>query len=143
MPHYSFPITQDGPFLSLHIAVSQPRRAALLRANKAVPPAVRVRMLVDTGASCTNVDARIIGVLGLAPTGSVPVHTPSTAGTPQNFLTYNVELRLDGSGQHVPSISVLEGDFAAQGFDGLIGRDVLQFARMTYLGPENYVYVSF
>lgn len=143
MPHYAFPITADGPFLTLQIGVSQPRRAAIVKLQRPVPPPVRARMLVDTGASSTNVDARVIGLLGLSPTGAVPVLTPSTGSTPQTFLTYDVEIRLDGAIHHLPSISVIESDFAAQGFDGLIGRDVLQFAHMTYMGPENAVYISF
>lgn len=143
MPHYSFPVTQAGPLIQVHVGVSQPRKAALQAAGAPVPLPVPANMLVDTGASCTNVDARILGNLSVGPTGSVHGHTPSTGTRPVTFLTYDVEIRLNGSGQHIPSISVIESDFSAQGLDGLLGRDFLQFARMTYLGPENHVYISF
>jgi hypothetical protein len=46
-----------------------------------VPPPVIVRALIDTGASCTCLDPLVIAKLGLAPSGTVQVHTPSTAGS--------------------------------------------------------------
>jgi hypothetical protein len=146
MPHYNFRITDEGPFFQIHVGVSRPRKNALLAAGKSVPPSLAVKFLVDTGASCTNIDSKIIGKLGVQPTGSVPVHTPSTGSRPINFLTYDVELSIavsiGGSSQYIPSLSVLESDFSAQEFAGLLGRDFLQYTRMTYCGPEGQVYIS-
>ena len=115
----------------------------MTRAGLPVPHSILAHLLVDTGASCTNLDARIITKLGIAPTGSVAVNTTSTAGTPVQCLMYDVELRLDGGRQQISSLPVIEGDFSMQGIDGLLGRDFLQFSRMIYCGPENHVYISF
>ena len=143
MPHYSLAITSAGPLISLHISVSAPRREALVKANKPIPPPVLTQLLVDTGASCTNIDSTLIGKLGLTPTGSVLMHTPSTGQKPVKALTYDVGLILDVGGHQVSSVSVIETDFSDQGFGGLLGRDVLALARMTYSGPDNIVYLSF
>ncbi len=143
MPHYSLAITSAGPLISLYISVSAPRREALIKAHKPIPAPVLTQLLVDTGASCTNIDCKIIGKLGLSPTGAVLMHTPSTGQRPVKALTYDIGLVLEAGGHQVASVSVIETDFSDQGFGGLLGRDVLSLARMTYSGPDNTMYLSF
>ena len=73
--------------------------------------------------------------------------TPSTGSTPVVVPTYDVGLVVSGGiggAQHiVPVHSVNECDFSAQGIDGLLGRDFLAAARLTYSGPDNFCYLSF
>lgn len=144
MPHYSYPITPQGPLISVFVGVSAPRRAALTAAGQIVPAAIPAQLLVDTGASGTSIDRSIISQLGIQPTGSCPIHTPSTGNVPLICSMYDVELRLDGAaGQHIPILPVVESDFSAQGLHGLLGRDFLQYGHMTYCGFSNGFYISF
>lgn len=108
-------------------------------------------LLVDTGASHTNLDAGIIAKLGLQPTGSINVMTPTTGQTPIPQPTYDVDLVIQGFAlpgmvglpHVVHNHSVSCCDLSLQGIDGLLGRDVLALARMTYSGPDNHFLLSF
>ena len=43
----------------------------------------------------------------------------------------------------IPTLPVIDGNFKPQGIDGLLGRDVLAIARMTYGGPDGWYGLSF
>src|SRR5205085_2512733 len=90
-------IDQNGPILNALIGVSEGRRAALTTANQPIPAAVRIRALVDTGASCTCVDPSVLQSLNLTPTGVTPVNTPSTGSTPHLANEYDVSILIPGS----------------------------------------------
>ena len=52
---------------------------------------------------------------------------------------YEISLFLFGGitlAHHLPALQIIEGDFQAQGIDGLIGRDGLSVAHMSYAGPS-------
>jgi hypothetical protein len=104
-------------------------------------------MLIDTGASHTNLDTSIIQALGLSPTGTMQLLTPSTGATPVVVPTYDVGIVVMGGlnrGQHVIGVhQVSECDFSAQGIAGLLGRDFLAAARLTYNGADGTCYLSF
>jgi len=130
--------------------VSIARQQAISQSGGAIPPSVVANLLVDTGASCTNIDDKIIQLLGLVPTGSVPVHTPSTGLTPVVQQVYDIGLVISAPptvGLSMPyfvsNMPVTAADFSAQNIDGLLGRDILQACRMTYSGPQNMLMLSF
>jgi hypothetical protein len=110
-----------------------------------VPQPVFANLLIDTGAFCTAIDATILAQLGIQPTGTANVMTPSTGATPHTFSTYDVELTIPGATpvKHVPALAVVDGSYIAQGHQGLLGRDVLADARLTYSGPDQVVLISF
>lgn len=113
-------------------------------ASQLIPAHVAAQLLVDTGASQTTLDKTIIAQLGIAPTGTISVHTPSTGSIPVNCAVYDVEIGLDGAaGQHIPTMPVAESDFSGQGIHGLLGRDFLRYGHMTYCGHMNVFYISF
>lgn len=147
--HSTCLITPAGPLILVSIAVSQARRAALMTANQPVAQAVSANLLIDTGATCTNLDMGIITALGLQPTGTVPVHTPSTGNVPVSQQVYDVGLILPGQGatgaqvHYVANLPIIGSNFSAQGIDGLLGRDVLKHCRMTYSGSDGLVLLSF
>ena len=146
MPHYSFLVDAGGPLLVTHIGVSGPRLQALVGANQALPSPQQARMLVDTGASHTSIDHKFVGLLGLSPTGSVNVLTPSTGAVPHVMPSYDVALYFIGLNNAAHSIgvhSVTACDLSAQGIDGLIGRDILANASLTYFGPGSMCHLSF
>lgn len=144
-------ITPQGPLLQVSILVSMAKQSALGAAGQQPPPPVMANLLVDTGASCTSIDLGAVTSLALTPTGSVPVHTPSTGAQPVMQQVYDVALAIfgrapqgPGPGVHlVPNLPVLAAAFAAQGIDGLLGRDVLSQCRMHYAGVDGELFLSF
>lgn len=132
--------------LPCFISNSAPKEQALIAAGLAVPPAQIASLLIDTGASHTMIDIRFVGLLGLSPTGALPMHTPSTGTTPIIIQTYDVGIAFAGYANAVHSLgahSVSAADFSGQGIDGLLGRDILESARLTYSGPDRTYYLSF
>lgn len=127
---------------------SAPRVAALTAEGQPLPNPVVAKLCVDTGASLTAIDTTILTQLALTPRGKVPVHTPSTQGLPHQADQYDVGITIHGMVQGIvchtiQTLPVIDGVFKAQGIDGLLGRDVLALARMTYGGPDNWYGISF
>ena len=147
MPHLSGQITPWGPLIHVFVSASAPRVAALTNAGQTAPPAHLAKLVVDTGASLTAIDKAILQQLNLTATGKTPIHTPSTQGQPHLTDQYDVGLTIFGHGNAVvyltTALPVIEGSFKAQGIDGLLGRDVLAVARLTYGGPDNWYGLSF
>src|SRR6266446_1508046 len=94
MSHFTLQMGLEGPVLNAYIGVSLARAEALTKANQAVPNPVGIRALVDTGASCTCVDPVVFLSLGLTPTGSIAMFTPSTGANPHQADQYDVSLAI-------------------------------------------------
>jgi len=90
MPYLTQPFGQDGALIDLDVGLSLPRQQALKKAGQPIPAAVRVRGLVDTGASLTAVDLTTLQALHLTPTGTTGVVTPTTGTTPHQLNQYDV-----------------------------------------------------
>jgi predicted aspartyl protease len=148
MPHFTLPFQAvSGPRIDAHIGVSKARLGALQAAGQPIPQLQKIRALVDTGASITTIDPTIISALGIQPTGAVPVHTPTTAGTPVQVNTFDVAVYIpitEKSAPFVlPAVQVVESALKAQGFDALIGRDILQYCLFVYDGRANIISMAF
>ena len=148
MPHLTVPITAWGPLLNCLVTVSEPRLKAILAAKLPPPMPVVVSLLVDTGASGCAIDPAKLAPLGLTPTGSCAIHTPSTGATPHQVDSYDVGLVIFGQVNQPPVFTigvlpVMASSFNAQGIDGLLGRDFLQTVRLIYSGPDQHVLLSF
>jgi len=147
--HTTCLIAPQGPLLQVTILTSYARQQALSAAGQPIAAPITATMLIDTGATCTNLDLQLIQKLALNPTGSVPVHTPSTGTVPVMQQVYDIGLVVHGQGptgsqvHYVPNLPILGSDFSAQGIDGLIGRDVLKHCRMSYSGPDGLLLLSF
>lgn len=140
MPCINLPIQSGGPLVQVYIGVSVPRQKALTAASLPIPSAVSGTFLIDTGASCTCVDPTLIAALGIPPTGSIPIQTPSTQGTPCHCNQYDVMLFIPDSAQAghlVEAMPIIETPLSNQGIDGLIGRDVLDRCVLIYNGSNN------
>lgn len=146
MPSIAIALTPQGAFVNAFVGVSSAMYAALQAQNKQAPAPVLCRLLIDTGASNTNICQTVIAKLPIVPTGSVPVHTPSTGVVPAQMSQYDVNIYIPmnqaapGSGLITPSVHTLANvpviatDFSAQGFQGLLGRGALQRASFSYHG---------
>jgi len=130
------------------VGVSQARRAALTTAGWAVPDFIQTRAMIDTGASCTCVDASILQQLGIPPTGSVAVRTPSTGTIPHMVNQYDIGffVLFDNPPKSLyaaQTLAVVESTLAPQGFQALIGRDILATAQFVYNGSAEFYTLSF
>lgn len=128
--------------------LSAPRSLALQLVGQVIPQPVVARLVVDTGASLTAIDCAIIQQLNLTSTGSTLIHTPSTQGQPHAANQYDVGLTIYGATMNdivytTAALPVIDGNFRAQGIDGLLGRDVLATGRLFYLGDANTYGISF
>jgi hypothetical protein len=144
VPHLTLTLTNGAPLIDVVIGVSQPRAAVLQSSGQPVPPPVVARLLVDTGASHTCLDHSVITQLGLTPTGTVPMHTPSTGAIPENFSQYDVSIILvhNVTNRMFAAVPVMGSNFAPQGFQGLLGRDILKDCLLIYTGPDNAFMLS-
>lgn len=120
------------------VGVSGARLQALTAAGQPAPQAQNIRALIDTGASFTCVDPMVFQALGLQPTGSTPMLTPSTGQTPVDAYTYDVGIVLPNAPNPplvIPNMPVGASElFQAQGFHALLGRDILRRCVLNYNG---------
>jgi predicted aspartyl protease len=148
MPLLTLPLEPQGAIVTVAFAVSGPRQAAMRKAGLAVPPPAVVRALIDTGASCTCVDPAVVGKLGLSPSGTVEILTPSTGDTPHTCRQFDVAVAviMDGSQVHLSSliIPVIESDLCGQeNIQALLGRDVLDQGLLVYHGRGRLLTLAF
>lgn len=141
MPSLNIQIGPSGPLVNAHIGISIPRQQALIAAGVPVPPTVQGQFLIDSGASSSCVDAGLISKLGLTPTGSVSIHTPSTNGVTHSCNQYDIMMFIPGmdagTGCLIEALGIIETSLASQGIDGLIGRDLLDRWTCIYNGEVN------
>jgi predicted aspartyl protease len=140
MPYFTRPVAPNGFLLVNAFAqVSMARRNALTALNQPVPPPVQVIALIDTGASCVCIDPSVITQLGLTPTGSCSITTPSTGAQRATMDEYDIGLVVIASVNAPPLIrhaipAVAAELFASQGFHMIIGMDVLKECLLTFDG---------
>lgn len=130
------------------VHVSEGRRNALEAAGEPIPNPRVIRALVDTGASHTSIEPSILADLGLTPTGTIEIVTPSTGDGTHTCGTYDVDLTIQGRAEEPPlrlsnmRVSTAEL-FARQGIHALIGRDVLSGCLLVYNGELGYFTLAF
>lgn len=147
MPCLTVSCSAAGPTLNALIGPSVPLQQALKAAGQTVPPPVSGVFLVDTGASHTVVDVSLVTALGLNPTGTVMVHTPSTQGNAVPLYQYDLMLYVPGSvqgaGWLIEALPVTASSFAGQAIEGLIGRDILDRGLLVYNGTGGHLTLAY
>jgi hypothetical protein len=134
--HFTIQVSPQGPIVNAIVGVSVPRRDALVAAGQPVPNVVQIRGLLDTGASHSGLDPIVLTALGLTPTGTVMVNTPTTGTTPVAVDQYDVAFLIpvqNGPPLFNQTLPVTATElFAAQ--HALIGRDILSQCVFVYNG---------
>ena len=147
MAHFTLRIEENGPLLNVQLAVSAPRATALTEAQRPVPEPFAAKGLVDTGASCTSVDASVVTALGLSPVGEMRAVTPSTGADSIAIYQYDVSVAIfsspDDAPLVIPALPVAELPLLNQGFHVLIGRDILSRCVLVYNGSSELFTLAF
>lgn len=115
------------------------------KAKQPIPQSLRLRGLVDTGASCTCLDTSIIAALQLAPTGSASILSPTTGAQPHQCSQYDVSIILlhPDLSFNLSAVPVISADLKMQGIMALIGRDVLENCLLVYDGKQKVFTLAF
>jgi hypothetical protein len=146
MPSVIVPIDLEGAIVEVLIGVSLPKAAALNGAGQPVPQPIKARLLVDTGASTTSIQAGMLNPLGISPTGSIAIHTASSAGTPMKCDQYDVSIVFPNGipiDCRIPTVAISECQQLAGTIHGLLGRDILDRCVMSYNPHTGNVTLSF
>jgi hypothetical protein len=146
MPTVTLRLDYAGrPTIELYVGICAAARE-VLEAPGAAPPPVRVRALVDTGASMSVVELRHLEVLGAEPSGTIGLHSSTTGGDPVPARVYAASLALAGdvTGVLAEDLEVLAvEDLGGFGVQALLGRDVLNLCHLHYDGPHREFGLTF
>lgn len=98
-------------------------------------PYAKVKLLIDTGSNISGIDCKIIKELSL----NRYEHNSEVNGVggTHSLSRFRCILFLHIFGMKGLPLDVLEGDYSSSPYDGIIGRDVLQFCTFEYHGPSN------
>ena len=147
MPYFSRKIEANGLTMNVQIGVSAARQASLTPTSPAIPKPLVVTGIADTGASITCIDPAIIQALGLIAIGKTAMTTPSTGANPVMCDLYDVSLAIYSTTPEppcrIPTLAVVESDLDHQGFQVLIGRDVLSKCMLIYDGRTGTYTLAF
>lgn len=94
-----------------------------------------VKLLIDTGSNISGLDYRVIDRLNLLKYES-PAEVDGVGGIHSVGL-YRCVLFLSIFGMKGLPLDVVAGDYKNSSYNGVIGRDVLQYCRFTFDGPGN------
>lgn len=138
MPELTGLIEAAGAFVTIKVAQSPEFIEALERSGHPASTPVAIMALLDTGASISALDPIIAHQLALQDRGTTYIHTPSTGRAVAPCKMFDAMVTLDASGPRPLSLttSVIEAEFASQGFLALIGRDILNRCILTFDGPR-------
>jgi hypothetical protein len=148
MPLISGPITAHGAIVDLFISESQARKDLLAKLGMPSSEPVHARALIDTGATVSGFAPRLFRLLGMDPLGKIGIITPSTpADKPFECDQYHVGLSLEAGGRthFLADFHVIATDswHPEEGFEGLIGRDILQRCFFQYIGQDRRFTLAF
>lgn len=137
MPHLNFALHADGLVVDASIGLSDPQATQWAQAGQAVPPAVRLRALIDTGSDRSAAALQVFQRLGLAPLIYGLSHT---AGGSVRVNLYRAGLTIPGlalsTGRALAIADLLVTELTVPlPYDALIGLDVLRECLLVFDGP--------
>jgi hypothetical protein len=128
-----------GPLVDAEIFPSE--KSFLQHKNdQAVNKGMRISMLVDTGSNISGLHRALIEQLQL------PAYQGKTmidgAGGLFSLDRFRCVLYMGIFGQKALPLDIVEGDFEHAEYDGVLGRDVLQYCKLEFDGPSNAFRIS-
>ena len=130
-----------GPIIETDLGIAQKHIDLLRAASRPIPPKVRCRFLIDTGASCTLVKHDIAARAGLkmisahAPVRGIGVDTSGKIFMGRIWFGLRSNVEPTVVHQMMVDTMIQSGNLAAgDHIDGLIGRDVLSYFHLGYDG---------
>lgn len=136
--------SEHGAIVGAAVGLSNQQRSELLRLGRPVPPPARLRLLVDTGASHSLVPEATLQAMGIAVIDVVRMASATTGDdSTETCCIYPVHLVIgDPATANVlrfDALPISARPFARKGYEGLLGRDVLQRLQMSWVGPTGRV----
>lgn len=99
------------------------------------PLGIEVNLLVDTGSNISGLHRSLIEKLQL------PMYRDKVsidgAGGMFSLDRFRCVLYLGIFGTKALPLDIVEGDFGLSDYDGVLGRDVLQYCKLEFDGPSN------
>ena len=142
----------NGPIINTDLTITDSHKEALIQAGETVPPPVRCRFLIDTGADGSFVGHEFAERAGLklinpnAPI--VGIGVDSTGKAYLGRISFIIPSKTVSGGKHSVHIDTqiasgtLEPNVANK-IDGLIGRDVLHYFDFNYNGRTGKVIMKY
>jgi hypothetical protein len=151
MKSFHLALQREGALVEAELGIAAVDALALRRAGRPVPGPVPLKVLIDTGAEVSCVDAQALApliALGLTPTRHVLTNLPATGGL--NFASeYAVSLTVLHPSRkpkwdlQLRNLLVVEQSLAALGYQALLGRDALARCLLIYDGPSHSFTLSY
>lgn len=126
-------LNRIGPFIEVIITHPRIIQEKFKQQGKKIPR-VKVKALIDTGASSTVITPRVADQLGLVHTGYQKIS--SVQDEQQQPVYYGFIIFYWGSGKEIPIVSC-----PLKNLDCLIGRDILLHWHFTYNGPDGSIVI--
>jgi hypothetical protein len=139
-------LRQTGPCVRVAIDLSSALARRFEREDVPIPPSASGYALIDTGASITAVDRRVLTELHLFPVGQVTV---TTAGGPHGQSKYLGRLSFPETPLLPRDLEVLGADLSGLRADtgksiiALLGRDLLKDMVLVYDGKHATVTIAY
>ena len=147
MPFITLHSEPGGPVIDVTVGVSHPRELQLRQFQEQVPTPMKLRALIDTGASCSLITQGVVRWLRLPVRGVTPLRTPSTGEQPHDVEVFEISLVIPMGEEQFRRYAVVpvigHSTIIQPGVEALIGRDILQHSLFTYNGPEKTFLLGF
>ena len=127
-------IRSGGSVIEVLVSPSQAYISSLPEEERKAVRPLKASLLIDTGASCTMIDPRIIDQLDIRPHSVTSISTPSSAS--HQVPVYAVNIGIPGIMFNLPDVPVVSNTLAPQQIDGLLGRDILSQCLFIYNGKN-------
>jgi hypothetical protein len=136
---------QNGhPTFDIFVGITRDRLAELQKIGHATIGPLKIRALLDTGASVVN--ELIIRRLGLESTGTEDIFSFSAATAEKRDL-YDASVIIAKAGEalRMESMQIAAGNLTIrdQGFEAVVGRDILSKCRLEYDGRAEVFSLEF
>ena len=128
-----------GPALQLSVGPSRELITVLSGVGLRVASPQTVTALIDTGAHTTVLNPETVKRLAIQPVGVTTINTPSST-LACNRYHINVYLSEEFV---IENVFAIEAPMAGVPYQCLIGRDILRFATLVYVGPANQFTLTF